>query len=95
MSGYHELKPIYDRQKSFYRKAFVRDCHSYSYLISYNTPVILVDYNDDTIHRLWDGYSVTTMRHINEFLKQNANMDKSKWFSKSEWDNMTVERSSF
>ena len=36
-------------------------------LLSYNTEVCKINGNGEFV-RLWDGYSVTTMRHVNSFL---------------------------
>lgn len=60
--------PCTDSRKSFYGKATViytpDNC---KYLRSYNTIVCYVD-AFGIFHRTWDGYSATTMRHINSFL---------------------------
>ena len=63
-----ELKPD-DNHKSFYRKAlvYVMDDGTKT-LRSYQTAVCRVT-PDGVFHRMWDGYSATTMRHINAFLK--------------------------
>ena len=66
------LEPIYDGRKSFYDKAYVKTRGVLKILYSYDTPILDFDtrYNEITaVH--WNGYSATTMRHINEFLKQN------------------------
>lgn len=95
MCGYKELIPIYDSHKSFYRKAHVHIFDDYAYLVSYNAVVCFIDFSDNSIHRLWGGYSATTMRHINEFIKQYADYPENTWFSKSDWENMIVERSCY
>lgn len=60
--------PCYDR-KSFYGKAKIIKAEDNNiYLQSYNTLVCYID-KDYKVHRLWDAYSSTTMRHINSFLK--------------------------
>ena len=66
-----ELKPVYDRAKSFYGKAQVETINGETILKSYNTYVCLVD-RDGKFKRLWPGYSVTTQRHINEFIRQQG-----------------------
>ena len=53
----------YDRAKSFYGKAKVIE----KVLQSYNTEVCKIGSNGKFV-RLWGGYSVTTMRHVNSFL---------------------------
>ena len=64
-----ELKPK-DGRKSFYGKALVKwdlDGHT---LYSYGTPIIHLQLKTGKIIRYWDGYSVTTMRHINSFMDE-------------------------
>ena len=62
----YDLKPINNR-KSFYGKASIieRDNGDIE-LRSYNTIVARV--RDGKFERLWDGYSMTTMNHINSFI---------------------------
>lgn len=58
----------YDRAKSFYRKAkVIEKDNGEKVLQSYNTEVCKISSNGEFV-RLWDGYSVTTMRHVNSFL---------------------------
>lgn len=61
--------PCYDNRKSFYGKAKIFEQGDKYILYSYDTPVI--EYNEKTeeVKRLWDGYSATTMRHVNSFLR--------------------------
>ena len=47
-------------------------------VFSYDTPVLRVD-NESNIHRLWSGYSKTTINDINKSV--NVNMNKLKWDS--------------
>ena len=85
-----ELKPIYSSQKSFYKKAYVKCYHGdVAILYSYETPVCAITYKDNKIHRLWGGYSRTTMNHVNEFIAQYFHYK----LCKKDWDNMAVERS--
>ena len=73
-----ELKPVYDRQKSFYKKAYVLvDEDGNWYLESYGTMVCGMTYQGE-FERYWGGYSVTTMRHIKEFIYQ--------WYDRNCWD---------
>ena len=76
-----------DNHKSFYSKAVVREFEHGSVLMSYGTPVVAVD-EFGKIHRLWDGYSATTMRHVNAFM---ADM-KILQGGKSWWDQLQVEK---
>jgi len=63
----YNLKPIYDHHKSFYGKARVRQSSGMVSLISYNTRVAIIENGVVTVYGL---YSITTLRHIKEFLKQ-------------------------
>lgn len=57
------------RQKSFYGKATViEDSNGEIFLRSYDTLVCYINKNGDFV-RLWGGYSSTTMKHINDFLR--------------------------
>ncbi len=61
-----ELKPI-DGRKSFYNKAKVTELDNGDIeLTSYTTIVARI--HNGKFERLWNGYSATTMRHINAFL---------------------------
>ena len=58
------LFPV-DSRKSFYNKCYViKDNNNDLTCYSYNTPVCRFD---GKFHRLWSGYSATSMRHINAF----------------------------
>ena len=61
------LSPI-DGRKSFYGKAVVKSIGNRLVLQSYNTDVAEFDKDTHTFRRLWDGYSATSMRHINSFV---------------------------
>ena len=72
----YELKPQYDSAKSFYHKANVyRNDKGSIFLMSYET--IVAEIKDATITEtgnqqaiVYGWYSMTTSRHINEFLQQ-------------------------
>lgn len=67
-----ELQAIYDSRKSFYGKARVHDKGNGDYeLISYSTPVAEVK-DGKVVYEKIGVYSVTTNRHIREFIKQYA-----------------------
>ena len=53
--------------KSFYGKASVIEEKGEKFLKSYETIVCKIGKNDNFV-RLWNGYSATTMRHINAFI---------------------------
>lgn len=78
--------PCSDGRKSFYGKAKIIECKEGRYLQSYNTIVCFLSYGG-TFKKLWDGYSVTTMRHINSFLQYvRIPGGGKKW-----WDALPVE----
>lgn len=63
----YELSP--SRQKSYYGKAkIIKDENGEIFLQSYDTLVCYID-NGGNVKRLWDGYSSTTMKHVNDFLR--------------------------
>ena len=72
-----ELRTIYDRAKSFYKKAYVERYNDKIRLYSYDTHVATIyltesgryySLNDDVPEELL--FSQTTLRHIKEFLRQ-------------------------
>lgn len=81
----YELTPKHDGRKSFYHKAIVFiDENGDSYLRSYDTLVCAIIGGEFV--KLWDGYSATTMRHVNEFAAQNGiNGGGKAW-----WDSLGV-----
>ena len=73
----YELKTFYTNQKSFYGKAKVTASYNGDgmdlVLESYDTQVLILKIAKGgmpSIMRLWDGYSATTLRHVNELLMQ-------------------------
>jgi hypothetical protein len=71
-----ELRPIYDRRKSFYKKAFIiRDDDGTIKLLSYSTIVAYI--KDNKLH-INGFYSNTTLRHIKEFVEQMGFQNGSK-----------------
>lgn len=62
----YELKPTNNR-KSFYGKAAIIEKDNGDIeLRSYNTIVARI--RNGKFERLWDGYSATTMNHVNSFI---------------------------
>lgn len=58
----------HDRAKSFYGKAkVIEKDNGEKVLQSYNTEVCKITSGGEFV-RLWGGYSLTTMRHVNSFL---------------------------
>lgn len=75
-------------QKSYYGKAIViEDKFGNKRLKSYKTIVAEIT-KKGKFKRLWEGYSQTTMNHINEFRKENG-LEK---INAKEWKNMQVEK---
>lgn len=63
-----ELEPIYDRAKSFYKKAFIiRNEDNSIDLLSYSTIVATIKNGELHINGF---YSATTLRHLKEFISQ-------------------------
>lgn len=56
-------------QKSFYGKAVVIDSGNRYLLKSYDTIVASIPKTNKYLIKHWDGYSVTTMKHINDFCR--------------------------
>lgn len=65
---FYELKPKFDSRKSFYGKAHVVYENGEKNLYSYNTKVATIKNGKA---KVIDTYSMTTTRHIKDFLKQN------------------------
>lgn len=64
----YDLIPM-DGRKSFYGKAkVIEKDNGETVLQSYNTEVCKIISGGEFV-RLWSGYSVTTMKHINSFLQ--------------------------
>lgn len=83
----YELKPLHNRQKSYYGKAEVIDQSGTLWLKSYNTIVASINKNSGVFLRHWHGYSATTARHIYDFRLQNGLKD----ICKKEWDKLSIE----
>lgn len=82
----HALEPKHDRAKSFYNKArVIINDDGTKVLRSYETDVIRKN-ADGTFSRLWNDWSATTGRHINEFIKQETGHG----LNKAEWEKMEV-----
>lgn len=80
----YTLQPT-DSRKSFYGKArVIEDGDTYT-LISYTTAVARIQ--GGRFARLWDGYSATTMRHINSF----RNTYGFESIPKKVWDGLDIE----
>lgn len=81
------LQPRFDARKSFYKKAAVFETAASVVLESYNTRICELYINGE----LWifDAfYSMTTMRHVKEFLKQH-NVNISRLLKDYKYKNLT------
>lgn len=86
MKMYELIPGRYDRVKSFYGKArVIEKDNGEKVLQSYNTEVCKITSNGEFV-RMWSGYSVTTMRHINAFLE----LFNIPGGGKSWWDSLEV-----
>lgn len=71
MKMYHLAPLPAQHQKSFYGKAYVTiEDNGEETLYSYDTPIIRRN-EDGTYTRLYDGWTVTTGRHIKAFCDMN------------------------
>lgn len=70
-------------QKSYYNKAIIFEDDNYIVLRSYNTDVLAIDKSNNKLLRLWNGWSRTTSKHINDFLMLYgfATLNKKEWLS--------------
>lgn len=83
----YDLPVMQGRVKSFYGKAkVIEEDNGEKVLQSYNTKVCKITSSGEVV-RMWAGYSVTTMRHVNNFLIF-FNVDGG---GKSWWDGQPVE----
>lgn len=58
-------------------RALIIDTPDKRYLQSYDTLILETDKATGATVKLWGGYSVTTMKHINEFM--NRHISKAEW----------------
>ena len=69
-------------QKSYYGKAAIQDgANGEKLLRSYDTIVCAFNPKSGEVSRFWNGYSVTTQKHINDFRKLYglAALSKKEW----------------
>ena len=86
MSRKYYLDPV-DSRKSFYGKCFVTEYpDGRMVLTSYETEV--AEIVAGKFYRLWNGYSATTMRHVNSFLAYAGINEGGKKF----WDSAPYKR---
>lgn len=70
------LDAIYDNRKSFYGKAKVKQDGDTITFVSYGIDIISI--KNGQLNPLWNGYSMTTSRHIKEFFKQFYGVEVNK-----------------
>lgn len=81
----YDLIPT-DGRKRFYGKAKVIEKDGEIILQSYDTFVCMINKSGEFV-RMWEGYSVTTMRHINAFIEMfGIPGGGKKW-----WDALPIE----
>ena len=78
-----ELKVEYGHQKSYYKKAFLNEENGKIILKSYDSKMIVKENNKLIFNDNINLYSLTTLRHVKEWLKQLgkfelANLPKQK-----------------
>lgn len=70
-------------QGSYYGKAKIITQNNIVYLKSYETIVCAYDQENNIFIRFWSGYSITIMKHINDFRKLFglSGMSKKEWLN--------------
>lgn len=86
----YELTPTRKNVKSYYKKAMIIEEKGKTALKSYDTIVCYID--PDGIHRTWNRYSATTMRHVWEFVLQMIGAPDMTGYKtcKSWWESLPV-----
>lgn len=72
-------------QKSFYGKAVLWKNRDRIFLQSYDT--FVAAYDNEGFHRLWDGWSATTAKHVNAFRHNVCGLPT---MNKGEWSRLPV-----
>ena len=90
-----ELKVMYGYQKSFYKKAFLIEEEGKIILQSYDSYMIIKENNKLIFNDNINLYSMTTLRHIKEYLRQIgkielANLAKAKLLKTLEKSNYII-----
>lgn len=78
--------PCLDGHKSFYGKAIVEELPEKHEIRLYSYGVHVASIAMGTIHKTYDGYSRTTLRHVNSFCKFYLRPT----ISKKEWEDMPI-----
>ena len=82
----YELTPDCKNRKSFYGKAFVEVIGNMKALKSYETIVAVVNEAGE-VFRTWNGWSATTSRHFDVFMRTVAGKHA---IGKTDWNKMPV-----
>ena len=79
-----EIFPV-DGRKSFYGKCRVIETEQVLYLQSYATLVCCWDKKRKVFNKLWGDYSLTTMNHVNSFMRYlGLSLGGKKWWNSME-----------
>lgn len=71
-----ELQPILNNQKSYYKKANIRETKSGKTLISYSTKMATIKDNKLIyLNKNIDVYTQTTLKHLKDFLYQELGIN--------------------
>lgn len=62
-----------------YNKAITIETNHKIFLQSYDTIILSKDKRTGRINKMWNGYTKTTLKHINEFL--GTYMNKAEWMA--------------
>lgn len=87
-----EIRPA-DGRKSFGHKAFMVQYDEYWAIVSYGEEVALVRKTEEglvEVVRIWMGYSLTTLRHINGAMSM---LGASHRISKKDWEKIIYKES--
>ena len=71
-------------QKSYYGKAKIITTEKARYLLSYDTIICRLSFGGE-FRKLWDDWSKTTAKHINDFMRFTR---FGNGFNKKEWENL-------
>ena len=95
MKNTRELRTVYTNQQCFHKKAFIKEDEDAQYLYSYYS-LIITNFGKVLIfEKDINLYSLTTMKHVREYLKQIGQWDlaalpKAKLFKKLEETNYII-----
>ena len=82
----YNLECRFGNNQSFYGKATIEESEKNITLLSYNTPIVTLNKQTNSLKWLYNTYTQTTLKHVNEFLKQH-NFEP---ITKKQFENMEV-----